>query len=76
MGTLSLRTMWQFEALIDVARRRGFFVNIHPSLLPKYRGLFAPARAIAGGEDRFGCTLHVVEPGYDTSDRVAAGDCA
>ncbi|KRS14796.1 phosphoribosylglycinamide formyltransferase [Roseovarius atlanticus] len=35
-------------------------INIHPSLLPKYRGLDTHARAIAAGEAEAGCTVHEV----------------
>ncbi len=39
---------------------RGRMLNIHPSLLPKYRGLHTHARAIAAGEGEHGCTVHEV----------------
>lgn len=43
-----------------VASWSGRFLNIHPSLLPKYRGLHTHARAIEAGETEAGCTVHEV----------------
>jgi phosphoribosylglycinamide formyltransferase-1 len=48
-----------------VARRAGRILNIHPSLLPKFRGLDTHARALAAGETRHGCTVHEVTPALD-----------
>ena len=43
----------------------GRMLNIHPSLLPKYRGLNTHARAIAAGDSEAGCTVHEVTPELD-----------
>ncbi len=48
-----------------VAAHAGRIVNIHPSLLPKYRGLDTHARALAAGEAEAGCTVHEVTPALD-----------
>ncbi len=48
-----------------VARWHGRMLNIHPSLLPKYRGLHTHARAIEAGEAEHGCTVHEVTPELD-----------
>jgi phosphoribosylglycinamide formyltransferase-1 len=48
-----------------VARWQGCMINIHPSLLPKYRGLHTHARALAAGESEAGCTVHEVTPELD-----------
>ena len=48
-----------------VARRRGRIVNIHPSLLPKHKGLDAHARAIAAGDTDAGCSVHLVTEELD-----------
>ena len=47
------------------ARWAGKMLNIHPSLLPKYRGLHTHARAIAAGEAEHGCTVHEVTAELD-----------
>jgi len=44
---------------------QGRILNIHPSLLPKYRGLDTHARALAAGESEAGCTVHEVTPALD-----------
>ena len=44
---------------------QGRMLNIHPSLLPKYRGLDTHARALAAGDAEAGCTVHEVTPALD-----------
>lgn len=44
---------------------QGRMLNIHPSLLPKYRGLHTHARALAAGESEHGCTVHEVTAALD-----------
>lgn len=39
---------------------RGRMLNIHPSLLPKYKGLNTHARALEAGDSEHGCTVHEV----------------
>lgn len=48
-----------------VGRWAGQIVNIHPSLLPKYKGLDTHARAIAAGDAVAGCSVHVVTEALD-----------
>ena len=48
-----------------VARWQGRVLNIHPSLLPKYRGLDTHVRAIAAGDREAGCTVHLVTAELD-----------
>ena len=48
-----------------VARWRGRIVNIHPSLLPKYKGLDTHARAIAAGDVEAGASVHIVTEELD-----------
>tara|TARA_B110000003_G_scaffold276570_1_gene323985 strand:+ start:2015 stop:2944 length:930 start_codon:yes stop_codon:yes gene_type:complete len=43
-------------------------INIHPSLLPHYRGPVPTAWAILNGESEFGITIHKVDTGIDTGD--------
>ena len=44
---------------------QGRMLNIHPSLLPKYRGLRTHARALEAGDAEHGCTVHEVTPELD-----------
>ncbi|MCD7061146.1 phosphoribosylglycinamide formyltransferase [Pelagibacterium xiamenense] len=49
----------------------GKAINIHPSLLPKYKGLDTHARAIAAGDLEHGCSVHFVTPGLDEGPVIA-----
>lgn len=49
----------------------GRIVNIHPSLLPLYRGLDTHARALADGVRIHGCTVHFVSPSIDSGPIIA-----
>ena len=54
-----------------VARWAGRLVNIHPSLLPKYKGLDTHQRAIDAGDAEAGCTVHFVSDGVDEGAIIA-----
>ncbi|EBA11844.1 phosphoribosylglycinamide formyltransferase [Roseobacter sp. CCS2] len=43
----------------------GRILNIHPSLLPKYKGLHTHARALEAGDAEHGCTVHEVTAALD-----------
>ena len=49
----------------------GKIVNIHPSLLPNYKGLDAIGQAIQNGEEEIGVTIHYVDAGMDTGRIIA-----
>ena len=51
-----------------VARWAGRIVNIHPSLLPAYKGLDTHARALAAGEREAGCSVHLVTKELDAGE--------
>lgn len=53
-----------------VGRWQGRMVNIHPSLLPLYRGLDTHARALAAGDAEHGCTVHWVVPELDAGEII------
>lgn len=53
-----------------VRHYEGRMINIHPSLLPKYRGLNTHARAIEAGDEEAGCTVHFVTPELDAGPPI------
>lgn len=66
-----------------VARWEGRILNIHPSLLPKYRGLDTHARAIASGDNHGGVSVHLVTNELDAGEvlgsipvAISAGETA
>jgi len=61
----------------------GRLINIHPSLLPRHKGLHTHEAALAAGDAEHGCTVHYVTPGMDEGPIIAqarvpvlAGDTA
>jgi formyltetrahydrofolate-dependent phosphoribosylglycinamide formyltransferase len=44
----------------------GQIINLHPSLLPKYKGLHAIEQAMKAGETETGCTVHFVTEELDS----------
>lgn len=54
-----------------VDRWAGRMLNIHPSLLPKYKGLDTHARAIAAGDSHGGTSVHLVTPELDAGEVLA-----
>ncbi len=48
----------------------GRVVNIHPSLLPAFRGLHPQRQALAAGVKESGCTVHFVDAGVDTGRAI------
>lgn len=51
-----------------VRKWAGRIINIHPSLLPKYKGLKTHSRAIESGDKYHGCTVHYVTEDLDSGD--------
>jgi len=45
-------------------------LNIHPSLLPKFKGLHTHQRALDAGETEHGCTVHYVSEGMDEGEII------
>ena len=48
-----------------VMRWEDRIINIHPSLLPKYKGLNTHRRALEDGAETHGCTVHYMRPEMD-----------
>ncbi|MBI3436805.1 MAG: phosphoribosylglycinamide formyltransferase [Proteobacteria bacterium] len=66
-GFMRLLTPW------FVARWEGRMLNIHPSLLPSFKGLDTHARALAAGVKIHGATVHLVSVDMDGGPIIAQG---
>ncbi|MBU3886988.1 phosphoribosylglycinamide formyltransferase [Methylosinus sp. KRF6] len=64
-GFMRLLTPW------FIGQWRGRMLNIHPALLPAFRGLHTHERALAAGVKIHGCTVHFVVPEMDEGPIVA-----
>lgn len=49
----------------------GRLINIHPSLLPKYKGLNTHQRALDAGDKEHGCSVHFVNSEMDGGEIIA-----
>ena len=81
VGTVALAGFMRILSPAFVADWAGRIVNIHPSLLPKYRGLDTHSRAIEAGDKVSGCSVHIVTEELDAGDvlgqsevRIEPGD--
>ncbi len=59
-----------------VTRNLGKLINIHPSLLPKYKGLNTHQRAIDAGESEHGASVHFVTPALDAGPMIIQSSVA
>jgi phosphoribosylglycinamide formyltransferase 1 len=57
-----------------IAKWEGRVLNIHPSLLPLYKGLDTHARAIAAGDAKAGCSVHIVTVELDDGPVIAQAE--
>ena len=57
-----------------VRRHLGRMLNIHPSLLPKYRGLHTHRRALEAGDRVHGCSVHFVTDELDGGPVIARAE--
>jgi phosphoribosylglycinamide formyltransferase-1 len=68
VGTVALAGFMRILSPWFVEHWAGRIINIHPSLLPKYRGLDTYARAIAAGDTLAGCSVHLVTQELDAGE--------
>ena len=68
VGTIALAGFMRILSPWFVEEWRGRIVNIHPSLLPKYRGLDTHTRAIEARDKVSGCTVHIVTEELDAGE--------
>ena len=68
VGMIALAGFMRILSPWFVNRWEGHILNIHPSLLPKYRGLDTHARAIDAGDKVGGCSVHLVTEELDAGE--------
>ena len=68
VGTIALAGFMRILSPWFVEHWAGRIINIHPSLLPRYRGLDTHARAIEAGDSVSGCSVHIVTEELDAGE--------
>lgn len=68
VGTVALGGYMRILTPSFIRRFEGRIVNIHPSLLPKYRGLDTHRRVLEAGDAVSGCTVHLVTEELDSGE--------
>lgn len=74
IGTIALAGFMRILSPWFVEHWAGRILNIHPSLLPKYRGLDTHERAIESGDTLSGCSVHVVTEELDAGEVLAQAE--
>jgi phosphoribosylglycinamide formyltransferase-1 len=74
VGTIALAGFMRILSGEFTRRWAGRIVNIHPSLLPKYRGLDTHKRAIEAGDEVSGCSVHLVTEELDSGEILAQAE--
>jgi phosphoribosylglycinamide formyltransferase-1 len=74
VGTIALAGYMRILSPWFIAQWEGRIVNIHPSLLPKYRGLDTHARAIAAGDTVSGCSVHLATEELDAGEVLGSAE--
>lgn len=69
--TVVLAGFMRILSSVFVRHYAGRLINIHPSLLPKYRGLNTHARALEAGDGEHGCSIHFVTEELDGGPLIA-----
>lgn len=70
MGWMFLLSPW------FVKQWHGHILNVHPSLLPKYPGAHAFQDVLDAGETESGMTIHWIDDGLDTGERLVQKKCS
>ena len=79
---IELFTVWRVDLIIVAGYMRVIknpskfpapMINVHPSLLPKYKGLHAVEQAMEAGDEYTGCTVHYVNEELDGGEIIIQG---
>ncbi len=66
IGLICLAGFMKILSKNFIAKFKGKILNIHPSLLPKYKGLYTHERVLQNREKVSGCTVHLVSAKLDS----------
>ena len=72
-GLVALAGFMRILSAEFVQRFEGRLLNIHPSLLPRYKGLDTHARALAAGDSHHGASVHFVTAELDGGPVIMQG---
>ena len=73
-GAVALAGFMRILSPEFTSRWHGRILNIHPSLLPRHRGLDTHRRAIEAGDPVSGCSVHLVTEELDAGDVIACAE--
>jgi phosphoribosylglycinamide formyltransferase 1 len=76
IGVIALAGFMRILPPEFVARWEGRMLNVHPSLLPNYKGLDTHARALAAGDSVAGCSIHLVTAALDDGEVLGQTEVA
>jgi phosphoribosylglycinamide formyltransferase-1 len=74
IGTIALAGFMRILSPWFIGKWRGRVVNIHPSLLPRYRGLDTHKRALEAGDAVHGCSVHIVTEELDAGEVLGSAE--
>ena len=74
VGTIALAGYMRILSPSFISRWRGRILNIHPSLLPRHKGLDTHGRVLAAGDRTTGCSVHLVSEELDSGDVIARAE--
>lgn len=74
VGTIALAGYMRILSSAFISQWRGRILNIHPSLLPRHKGLDTHGRVLAAGDKTTGCTVHLVSEELDSGDVIAQAE--
>lgn len=61
---------WRAIIPAEKLASRPLWINVHPALLPRYRGFHPVPHVILNGEEKHGLTAHLIEAGVDSGDII------
>ena len=79
---IELFKVWRVDLIIlagymrvikNPSKFHAHMINVHPSLLPKYKGLHAVEQAMEAGDEYTGCTVHYVNEELDGGEIIIQG---